>query len=318
MLKIKKKYIKLYETSLKQNIFVWKTKEIYLKEQQDTYIYYLKDKKTPIESKIQSYLSLIKNPYLLGLYEGFKNENLELLNDALYQYGRHRLLNINADGYDHSGGFWYVIDSMACNDIEALESSYPKELVLSSNGYPAFVIASNLLFVLWYGEHEYGEEVIAKAKKILQQKKSIWEKAIVSFLVALYEKNMQEASTQLNQICVSSKRNDRDMLYKIFCSEAHGLYNIARNVLPEELFEQLQMPEDESFIKELALWQKEKGYPNGKLFLNYPKELDFMNQILKSSLPNCCLCTPYSNDNKKYKDYEQMRKELADKIKQIL
>ncbi|QZY53940.1 hypothetical protein [Crassaminicella profunda] len=142
---------------------------------------------------------------------------------------------------------------MGCNDIEALEKSYPEEVGLCSNGYPTFVVASNLLFVLWYHKDEYAESVIMKAKKVLNQKKSLWEKAIVAFLVALYDKNMEEASIQLNQVCKSSRRNDRPKLYKFFCLEAHGLYNIARNILPQELFEQIKMPEDEAFINEFAI-----------------------------------------------------------------
>jgi hypothetical protein len=314
MLKIANKYIKLYEASIHDNsiAWIWESIEAYIEEQKNVYTKYLKNNESGFDVKIQVYLSLIKNPYLLGLYESFKKEDWKLLNDTLYQYGRHRMLDINADGYDQSGEFWEVMDCMACNDIEALEKAYPEELGLSSNGYPAFVVASNLLFVLWYHKDEYAEEVISKAKKMLQQKKSLWEKAIVSFLIALYDKNMQEASIQLNQVCVASRRNDRPKLYKYFCSEAHGLYNIARNILPEELFEQLEMPKDESFIKELAIWQKKAGYPNGEFFIDYPEELDFMNHILKLPLPKCCLCSPYSNSKKKYRDHEHMKKELAD------
>ncbi|WP_297429904.1 hypothetical protein [Clostridium sp.] len=189
------------------------------------------------------------------------------------------MLTKSGNGYDQSGELWEVMDCMACNDIEALEKSYPEELGLSSNGYPAFVIASNLLYVLWYHKDEYADEVISKAKKMLQQKKSLWEKAIVSFLIALCEENMEEAGIQLNQVCVASRRNDRHKLYKYFCSEAHGLYNMAKSIVPKGLFEQLKIPEDEAFIKEFAIWQKDESYPKGELFINYPDELDFMNKI---------------------------------------
>ena len=314
-MKVANKYIKLYETTVhdtKASVVVWKSVEEYMEKQKNIFEKHLKNQDVEIQVKIKLYLSLINNPYFLGLYESLEKEDWKLLNDALYQYGRHRMLTKSGSGYDQSGEFWEVMDCMACNDIEALEKSYPEELGLSSNGYPAFVIASNMLYVLWYHKDEYAKEVISNAKKMLQQKKSLWEKAIVSFFIALYEENMQEASMQLDHVCITSRRNDRHKLYKCFCSEAHGLYNIARSVLPKGLFEQLKIPEDEAFIKEFDIWQRKESYPKGELFISYPNELDFMNKILKLPLPKCCLCTPYTNSKKKYRDHERMNKELAD------
>lgn len=317
MLKAANKYIKLYEKAMYEdlNVKVWQSAEEYIKEQRKVYEKYLRDSETALDVKIQLYLSLIKNPYLLGLYESFKKDDWRLLNNTLYQYGRQRMLSIIADGYDQSGEFLEVLDCMACNDTQALEKSYPEILGLSRNGYPAFVTASNLLFVLWYHKDEYAEEVILKAKKMLKQKKSLWEKAIVSFLIALYDKNIDEAGNQLNQVCVTSRREHKMKLYKCFCSEAHGLYNIARNILPKELFDQLKMPEDEAFIKEFAIWQKKEGYPVGEIFLTYPEDMDFMNCILKLPLPECRLYNPYPDDRKKYRDCTYMKNELAEKLK---
>ena len=145
----------------------------------------------------------------------------------------------------------------------------------------------------------------------MQKKWGSWDKAIISFFIALYNKDIDEAGRQLNQICKSSRRINRPKLYNCFCSEAHGLYNIARNVLTKELFNELKMPEDKGFMEEFAMWQKNNQYPTGELFLTYPDELAFMNDILKCELPKCCL---YSDNKNEYLNINKMRIELAENL----
>lgn len=308
MLTISKKYIKFYESvdnNLDKN---WKNIEEYIQAQQDLYKEISLDEHDDAYKKIKFYLYFIDNPYTLGLYESFKTKNLKLLNDVLYQSVRQRILDITEDGYDHSGEFWEVLDAMACNDVEALEACFPKELGLCNNGYPAFVIASNMLIKLWYNTFEEDDDkVLEKARKMLTQKKSLWERAIVGFLLAIYNKDMEDASRQLNEVCKASRRIDKPSLHKYFCAEAHGLYNIARIVLEKDIFEKLKFPEDEGFIDEFAIWQRDNNYPKGELFIIYPKELDFMNKILRCNIPKCRLYNPYKNKNVMYRDCETMR-----------
>ena len=285
----------------------WKSVDEYLQAQRDIYEEILLEKHDDLEKKIKFHLYFIDNPYTLGLYISLKNENWNILNDTLYQSSRQKLLDITEDGYDHSGEFWEVMDAMACNDIEALEACFPKNIGLCNNGYPAFVIASNMLIKLWYNTFEKDDKVLEKARKMLTQKKSLWEKAIVGFLLAIYDKDMEYASRQLDEVCKSSRRIDKPSLHKYFCPEAHGLYNIARMILEKDIFEKLKFPEDEGFIDEFAIWQKDNNYPKGELFVVYPKELDFMNKLLKCDIPKCRLHNPYKNKKVMYRDCEIMR-----------
>ena len=307
MLTISKKYIKFYETVDNNSNRNWKSVDEYLQVQKDIYEEILLEKHDDLEKKIKFHLYFIDNPYTLGLYISLKNENWNILNDTLYQSSRQKLLDITEDGYDHSGEFWEVMDAMACNDIEALEACFPKNIGLCNNGYPAFVIASNMLIKLWYNTFEKDDKVLEKARKMLTQKKSLWEKAIVGFLLAIYDKDMEYASRQLDEVCKSSRRIDKPSLHKYFCPEAHGLYNIARMILEKDIFEKLKFPEDEGFIDEFAIWQKDNNYPKGELFVVYPKELDFMNKLLKCDIPKCRLHNPYKNKKVMYRDCEIMR-----------
>lgn len=307
MLKISKKYVKLYEAVDNNSNKNWKSVDEYLQAQMDIYEEILLEKCDDLEKKIKLHLYFIDNPYTLGLYISLKNENWKLLNDALYQSAKQRLLDITEDGYDHSGEFWEVMDAMACNDVEALEACFPRDIGLCNNGYPTFVVASNMLIKLWYRTFEKDDEVVKKARKMLTQKKSLWEKAIVGFLLAIYDKDMEDAIRQLNEVCKSSRRIDKPNLHKYFCSEAHGLYNIARIILEKDIFEKLKFPEDDAFIDEFAMWQMDNNYPKGELFIVYPKELDFMNRILECDIPKCRLHNPYKNKNVMYRDCETMR-----------
>lgn len=307
MLKISKKYIKLYESednNLNKN---WKTVEEYLQAQMDIYQEILLEKHKDLEKKTKFYLYFIDNPYTLGLYISLKNENWKLLNDTLYQSAKQRLLDITEDGYDHSGEFWEVLNAMSSNDVEALEACFPKDIGLCNNGYPAFVIASNMLIKLWYNTFEEDDKVVEKARKMLTQKKSLWEKAVVGFLIAIHDKDMEGASSCLNEVCKTARRIDKPSLHKYFCSEAHGLYNIARMILEKDIFEKLKFPEDDAFIDEFAMWQRDNNYPKGELFIVYPKDLDFMNELLKCDIPKCRLHNPYKNKKVMYRDCETMR-----------
>lgn len=315
MLKISKKYVKLYEAVDNNSNKNWKSVDEYLQAQMDIYEEILLEKCDDLEKKIKLHLYFIDNPYTLGLYISLKNENWKLLNDALYQSAKQRLLDITEDGYDHSGEFWEVMDAMACNDVEALEACFPSDIGSCNNGYPTFVVASNMLIKLWYSTFEKDDEVVKKARKMLTQKKSLWEKAIVGFLLAIYDKDMEDASRQLNEVCKSSRRIDKPSLHKYFCPEAHGLYNIARIILEKDIFEKLKFPEDDAFIDEFAMWQMDNNYPKGEIFIVYPKELDFMNRILECDIPKCRLHNPYKNKNVMYRDCETMRTLIAKKLK---
>lgn len=287
MEKIAKEYLKLYHDPAETKLVITYTDmDDYLNQQLEIYHWLqVKAKEEGEEYNIFMYLALINNPYLLGLALAFQEQDYELLNNAIYHHSKHRLLQPSG-GYDHSGEFWPVMDAMACNNVKALEACLPKKLGLSKNGYPAFVVASNLLMALWYNNEAWMKIAYPAGVKMLKQKKTLWEKAIVTFLLALANRDMQQASEALSNVCQSSRRIDRPKLYKCLAIEAHGLYHIARYLLPEDDFNQIEMPDNHNFCKGLINWQKEHHYPErGELIIDYPGELQFMNRILELPLP---------------------------------
>lgn len=307
MEEIAKKYLKIYNNPLE-------TKDMRTYADMDDYInqkvaVYEKHFTKRSDDIIFLYLALIEEPYLVGLATAFQHKDYELLNDSIYHNTKHRLLNLSASGYDHCGYFWEVMDGMACNYKDIIGKCYPIELGLSNNGYPLWIVASNLFMALWYKNEQWMERAYPAGEKFLSQKKGLWEKAIVAYLMALSDHDMEKATEELNNVCKYSTRIDRPKLYKCFCTEAHGLYQIARYILSEEDFNRIGLPDHDNFCKGLISWQKEHEYPEkGKLILRYPDELDVMNHILELPLPTCILS---GSGKKKTVDVEQMKKELV-------
>ena len=63
---------------------------------------------------------------------------------------------------------------------------------------------------------------------------------------------------------------------------AHGLYAFARLVLPEEKFEQLQMPENNVFLPDYAKWLMENPEPDLSLYYRYPDDMKWVNEIMEA------------------------------------
>ena len=306
MEKIASKYMDIYTNPIDTKyVRTYKDLDDYLNKKMETYEEYFENSN---DGDIFLYLALIDNPYLLGLSIAFQNNDYELLNNSIYHYSKHRLLDITSAGYDRCWYFWNCLDGMACNYKEIIEKCYPVELGLCNNGYPFYVVASNLLMSLWYENQQWMEIAYPAGEKFLRQKKGLWEKAIIAYLMALSNNDMDKATEELSNVCKYSTRLDRPKLYKCLSTEAHGLYQLARYILSEDEFNQIGLPDNDNFCKGLISWQREHEYPEkGKFILHYPDKLDVMNRILELPLPECILI---NSGKKKTIDVEQMKKNL--------
>jgi len=116
------------------------------------------------------------------------------------------------------------------------------------------------------------EVAMKSAAKWLTAKRTILDKGIIEFLVAVAEKDMIKASASLKQVCEGTrKEGDVAKMRKIFCRYAHGLYNFAYSVLPRECFDRLEQPDDKGFLNDFAQWNIDNGFPQGKLYFPCPK-----------------------------------------------
>ena len=62
---------------------------------------------------------------------------------------------------------------------------------------------------LWYKNQQWMELAYPAGEKFLRQKKGLWKKAIVSYLTALSNKDIEKATEALGDVCKYSTRLDR-------------------------------------------------------------------------------------------------------------
>ena len=251
------------------------------------------------------------------LKECLKSSNWNGLNDLIFQMNRHDLLPACPSGYDHCWLFLSMLGAFACGDISAIERMFPRELGLTANGYPFYVVASNLLISLWYNRETYhlsstlrvGDrdkdeamltQALSKAEKFVTTKKPQWERATVAYLLALHNKDVAEAQTQLQEVCKSYMRIDVSPAKKMLCVEAHGLYCLAYYLLPKEQYQQLQMPDYKNFSIEYASWRREHPEPELHLYFEYPASMELVNQIYLAPVAITKLHQPYLGQDNPY------------------
>lgn len=116
--------------------------------------------------------SLLETNYKTWLADALASGDMQQLNNVIFQETRYNFAKqLSHGGYDHCCSLWFVLDALACGDDAAVERSFPRELGASSNGYPFYVCASNLLIEMWYGDGKILEKAIPKAEKFISSKK---------------------------------------------------------------------------------------------------------------------------------------------------
>ncbi len=310
-----KKYIKFYESDkvIARSLFPLTLKD-YLKDQTDCYIKFLCKDDMPydgyrelrirpleenlakdITKRICLWASLIDSPYHYLLYEAFRKQDWRAVNDAQYQYAKHELWK-GYTYYDIRNALYL----MAANDFSLLDCN-------DSNGFSkayhiVWTAPGNMMMGLYKHDDKAIRRGIAEAEKLLGQKTvGKWYKELSRFMLSLVHHDMMEASRSLNAICEGYRYFMAEELpfEKLFCSLAHGFYNLAHKLLPAKEFALLEMPSHPSFIHEFALWQRDNSYPVGKQALVYPDySLRFMNEII--NLPVLPRDAPYETLGKKW------------------
>ena len=103
---------------------------------------------------------------------------------------------------------------------------------------------------------------------------------MLSFLLDIVGGDMVKGSGDLLAVCKAFGRDKRYVLgARPFCTYAHGLYCLAQLLLPEEVFDALELPDYKSFLSAFAHWRRENPRPDRSLWYHYPEDLDIFNQI---------------------------------------
>lgn len=243
-------------------------------------------------------LGLLKTNYDIWLEECLIQEDWQKLNDLIFQQMRYRLLPGSSGGYDHCRNILHILEAFACGDNEVMERILPRELGLTKNGYPFYIVISNLLMAMWYKDETLLKKAIDAAEKFVGTKKPQWERSGVAFLLSLHNEDVEVLEKHLQDFCVGYMRADFSKAMKQLCVPAHGLYCLAENILPSELFQQIKMPEHKSFSQGFAQWRNDNPHPRLNLYFEYPAPLEILNQIFMAPVAKSIISQPYlQNDN---------------------
>lgn len=270
---------------------------------------YLKASK---ESQIKITLLLMKNSYpLMKYYNAFKLNNMELLNNSLYETGQlMQISNITSPGTDHGYyGMNITPNLLAANMMERIKLLLPEENGLST-GKSAGAQIANLLMAIIYDNLEFKEKALVLSEKELVKKIPEYVKCWIECMRAILLKDCIRFNEQLDLFCkkyIHCKEYGINNFNKGFCIEAHGLYNLAMWAYNGELRNNIAIPQVSNFSKSLAEFQRKNNFSVGKIVNRYPKEMDICNKLLFCNPPKMFL-KAYGKE--KIIDVERYTKEI--------
>jgi len=288
-----KKYVKLYleksqESFEKWGYYYpprnWKEFEEWDKKSFEKYC----KNETEKTAKTKSYISFLANNFSdFGYLTIFNNDlNYKDLNNVIFQISRSDFLyKCDFDSEITGNHFHDVLCALACNDTDPANALLIKELSVSNTRFYTNVVV-NLFKVILNNQIAQKDQVLTLAEKYLNSKRSVFDRTMVEYLMAVLREDTTKATESLQQLCISYQKRGYpvDKHDKCFATEIHGLYRFAK-IVNESFFKELEMPNHNCFFKEFEYWQEENNYPKGKLFYTYPDEMTYMNKILKTQLP---------------------------------
>lgn len=113
---------------------------------------------------------LIRTNYDNWLEECLLQEDWQKLNNLIFQQMRYHLLPGSSGGYDHCRNTLHILEAFACGDNHVMERILPHELGLTKNGYPFYIVISNLLMAMWYKDETLLQKAIPAAEKFIGTK----------------------------------------------------------------------------------------------------------------------------------------------------
>lgn len=233
--------------------------------------------------------TLSGSPYRHALYDKIlaqtiKEDDPAGLQRIFYQIAKIGLLP-SSGGYDHCDRLWPLLDLLACADVDNIYRILPEGLPLSSNGYPMYIHGTNVLLCLLYNTGDkavYAQDAVtAKAEKFALSKKPLWERSVISCLLAVLYHDSTRLSENLQNLCTGYSKADVAPYRKMQCQNAYGLLMLARHFWTAEEFAAVSLPEYKNFSKNYAEWLLAQTHLPDELCVTYEAPLTEINAILK-------------------------------------
>lgn len=247
--------------------------------------------------------SRVQSVYEKQIAAAVKENDFVALKSVFYHVAKVKLLPC-ASGYDHCDRLWPLLDLLACAGIENIYRILPEGLPLSTNGYAMYVNGINVLLCLLYNREEnvvYAQDkVAAKAEKFVTSKKTMWERAVVSCLLAILNHDVSRLSENLQGVCDSYRKINIAAYMKMQCQNVYGLIVLAKHVFSEEEFAAIRLPEHEDFSKGYIEWLLNQKELSDELCMTYEAPLEKINECLKKPVAVTRIHQPYINSDNTY------------------
>lgn len=273
------------------------------------------------DKQVDSFLKILPN-YVqnkvvhLGYIESLRSNDYHYLDRALNTYMKLSMLSVLQCGVDHcistNKRIPYLFVLKRFKDIEKV---YPKECGLSQGSYWT-MITTNLIMYLYYKEHSWKEEVLARTDKYLKKKDPLEYQSIVKALLALVNKDLEGFSLELSNICKGRKKSKQfgeNQFSKNVSFYSLGLYNFAQYLYPDEVAK-ISLPSDDNFLMDYHLYQQNSSTLDDGYIIHFNKKLDLLEFIFKVDTP----CISLMKNGRNYEvDYLTYNEELINRIKAL-
>lgn len=237
----------------------------------------------PADQQVHTWRGLLRVPWKLAAHDALLAEDMPALNDALFHFAAAEGCR-NWTGSTPDYAYPTVKRLLAAGMFDRVPLLLPEEFLDRGTWAPM----ASVVMVLWHGREDLAPSVRVRAHRHLERKQPKLYEAELRYLLALLDEDPEEASTQLsNYVNAVSRVSESGVgpLEKLFWPFAHGLYNLAWKVWPEDRARSIRLPEHERFCDDLALWQSENGFPAGTVRISYPEPLGLVNTLLAITPP---------------------------------
>ncbi len=147
------------------------------------------------------------------------------------------------------------------------------------------------MIYLYYNVDEWKEDVIKQTEKYSSQKDSSENKAVVSALYALFNKDFNQFSVELSRVCKGRKKSKQfgeNQFSKSVSFFSLGLYNFAKYLYPVEV-NQITLPTDDNFLMDYLLYQQDVSTLDDGYILQFNEKLHVLKTAFKVDAPNISL-----------------------------
>lgn len=294
--------------------YFYKSIKDYQLDTENTFVKYIN--KYENEERIRVCLRMLRDTkkiVYLGMMESLKNDDYSYLDRALNTYYKLSLLCVRESSADHCISSWNIAPiTFVLKRFNDIKKVFPKECGLSTRKVWGG-ITTNLIMYLYYHEESWKEKVLSDANKFLNTQKPLEYQSIVRALLALINKDFEQFSLELSNICKGRKRTKEygeNKFTKEFSFYSLGLYYFAEYLYPDEV-DTITLPDDNNFLTNYLKYRQNNQYIADSYIIEFTEPLKLLEKMFSVDTPAISL----TKNGRNYDiDYKAFNDELVKRI----